>query len=94
MNTFKQKLVDSLEGENLFYFKYLLWGHYGLITSKQFIEKCLFLDMIIILGGLIFNIFIIHCFKETKLNGFQSFSSFILVLCLLAMMSCVAINVK
>lgn len=41
MENFKQKLVDNLDDDKVFYFNYILYGKYGLITSKQFIKKCL-----------------------------------------------------
>lgn len=50
--------------------------------------------MFIILAALFYNIFMLHCFNETKVNGFQGFSYFILFLTILAMMSSVAINIK
>ena len=92
MNTYKQKLVDSLEGENLFYFKYLLWGNWKLITSKQFIHRCLLLDLIIMAIAFFDNIFMISCFKDTKVNGFTDFIILVLVFTTLSLLSCLAIN--
>lgn len=58
MENFKQKLVDNLDDDKVFYFNYILYGKYGLITSKQFIKKCLLLDLLIIFIFLVYNFFI------------------------------------
>lgn len=91
MENFKQKLVDNMD-DYLFFFKYLLYGKYGIITSKQFIKRVLFLDLMILIALLLFNVFIMYCFGHTKLNGFGNLSLLVFLTSLLAFVVVLALN--